>query len=77
MCIVFSLFGIPLTLVTIADMGKFLSEQLIRLYGQYLTFKYWLFRRVEYQSGKQEQVCEDCRENRGITDGMQVIEETR
>ena len=34
-CIVFALFGIPLLLVTIADMGKFLSEFLSMLYKQY------------------------------------------
>ncbi|CAD5215940.1 unnamed protein product [Bursaphelenchus okinawaensis] len=77
MCVVFSLFGIPLTLVTIADMGKFLSEQLVKLYARYLRLKYWLLRRVEHQKERREKVCDDCREHRGLTPGMRIVEETR
>ncbi|KAK6765835.1 hypothetical protein RB195_025634 [Necator americanus] len=38
-CIIFALFGIPLLLVTIADIGKFLSEFLSFLYKSYRSFK--------------------------------------
>lgn len=37
-CIVFALLGIPLLLVTIADIGKFLSEFLKFLYRTYQAF---------------------------------------
>ncbi|KAI1729823.1 ion channel domain-containing protein [Ditylenchus destructor] len=45
-CICFALFGIPLLLVTIADIGKFLSEMLSFLYRKYRMFK----RKVRKQS---------------------------
>ena len=38
-CILFALLGIPLLLVTIADIGKFLSEFLSFLYRTYRVFK--------------------------------------
>uniref|UniRef100_A0A915D2S1 Potassium channel domain-containing protein n=1 Tax=Ditylenchus dipsaci TaxID=166011 RepID=A0A915D2S1_9BILA len=38
-CICFALFGIPLLLVTIADIGKFLSDGLCFLYRTYRSFK--------------------------------------
>lgn len=73
-CILFSLFGIPLTLVTIADLGKFLSEHLIWLYGNYLKIKHYFCRRVEQK--KQEHVCEQC-QNRGISPHMLPVEEQK
>uniref|UniRef100_A0A0N5BW18 Potassium channel subfamily K member 18 n=1 Tax=Strongyloides papillosus TaxID=174720 RepID=A0A0N5BW18_STREA len=38
-CIVYALFGVPLILITVADIGKFLSENIIRLYGAYTRAK--------------------------------------
>uniref|UniRef100_A0A0N5ATQ8 Ion_trans_2 domain-containing protein n=1 Tax=Syphacia muris TaxID=451379 RepID=A0A0N5ATQ8_9BILA len=75
MCIVFSLFGIPLTLVTIADIGKFLSEHLVWLYGNYLKFKS-LLKRKHTKKERRERICEDCR-SRGLSNNMQIVEEQR
>ena len=75
-CILFSLFGIPLTLVTIADLGKFLSEHLIWLYGNYRKIKHYLCRRVENRKEKREHVCEQC-QNRGISPHMLPVEEQK
>lgn len=75
MCIVFSLFGIPLTLVTIADIGKFLSEHLIWIYGHYLRLKKKMLR-MHKRRHRQERVCEQC-QRQGISAGMQLIEEQR
>nr|pir hypothetical protein C52B9.6 - Caenorhabditis elegans [Caenorhabditis elegans] len=47
-CIIFALLGIPLLLVTIADIGKFLSEFLSYLYRSYRGFK----RKLRRQSKK-------------------------
>lgn len=76
MCILFSLFGIPLTLVTIADLGKFLSENLIWLYGKYLNFKHYLFRRVEMRREGREHVCVSCK-HAGLNPNMQIVEENK
>lgn len=92
MCISFSLFGIPLTLVTIADLGKFLSEHLIWVYSKYLRFKHYFFQRIvnarirrknrQQQNingnllTRREHVCTECH-SRGISDQMQVIEEQK
>ncbi|EJW74124.1 hypothetical protein WUBG_14971, partial [Wuchereria bancrofti] len=32
-CIIFALFGVPLAIITIGDLGKFLSECIIWLYN--------------------------------------------
>ncbi|VDO32318.1 unnamed protein product [Onchocerca flexuosa] len=38
-CIIYSLFGVPLILITVADMGKFLSENIVWLYAKYAQAK--------------------------------------
>uniref|UniRef100_A0A913I3A7 Potassium channel domain-containing protein n=1 Tax=Strongyloides stercoralis TaxID=6248 RepID=A0A913I3A7_STRER len=38
-CIVYALFGVPLILITVADIGKFLSENIICMYGAYTRAK--------------------------------------
>uniref|UniRef100_A0A7I5E8E8 TWiK family of potassium channels protein 7 n=2 Tax=Haemonchus contortus TaxID=6289 RepID=A0A7I5E8E8_HAECO len=76
-CIMFSLFGIPLTLVTIADLGKFLSEHLVWMYGNYLKLKHFLcVRRRGERKERREHVCEHCQRH-GIGHDMHVIEEQR
>ncbi|CAB3402901.1 unnamed protein product [Caenorhabditis bovis] len=73
-CILFSLFGIPLTLVTIADLGKFLSEHLVWLYGNYLKLKHLIFSRRRKE--RREHVCEHC-QSHGMGHDMHIIEEQR
>ncbi|CAI5445723.1 unnamed protein product [Caenorhabditis angaria] len=73
-CILFSLFGIPLTLVTIADLGKFLSEHLVWLYGNYLKLKHLICTRNRKE--RREHVCEHC-QSHGIGNNMHIIEEQR
>ncbi|CEF65346.1 Potassium channel subfamily K member 18 [Strongyloides ratti] len=77
-CIIFSILGIPLTLVTIADMGKFLSEHLIWSYGKYLKMKHFIFRKTKHKSHHidGEHVCDEC-QSRGLNRHMEVVEEQK
>uniref|UniRef100_A0A914UW29 Potassium channel domain-containing protein n=1 Tax=Plectus sambesii TaxID=2011161 RepID=A0A914UW29_9BILA len=78
-CIFFALFGIPLTLVTIADIGKFFSEHLIWLYGHYLRLKHRIKRRMgkgTHDKLPAEHVCEHC-QHQGISQHMDLVEEKR
>ncbi|GMS90524.1 hypothetical protein PENTCL1PPCAC_12699, partial [Pristionchus entomophagus] len=75
-CILFSLFGIPLTLVTIADLGKFLSEHLVWMYGNWLKLKHWLCQRHSHKRDRREHVCTHC-QHAGIDHNMQIVEEQR
>lgn len=38
-CICYGLFGVPLILITVADIGKFLSEHIVWLYCSYLKLQ--------------------------------------
>uniref|UniRef100_A0AC35ES39 Potassium channel domain-containing protein n=1 Tax=Panagrolaimus sp. PS1159 TaxID=55785 RepID=A0AC35ES39_9BILA len=38
-CIFYALFGVPLILITVADIGKFLSENIVWLYGLYVNMR--------------------------------------
>ncbi|TKR77316.1 hypothetical protein L596_018313 [Steinernema carpocapsae] len=75
-CVLFALLGIPLTLVTIADLGKFLSENLIWFYGKYLRLKQCIFERNRIRRDRREHVCEQC-QSQGLSHHMQLVEEQR
>ncbi|GMT19951.1 hypothetical protein PFISCL1PPCAC_11248 [Pristionchus fissidentatus] len=75
-CILFSLFGIPLTLVTIADLGKFLSEHLVWMYGNWLKLKHFICERHSHKRDRREHVCTHC-QHAGIDHNMQIVEEQR
>ena len=73
LCIFFALFGIPLTLVTIADIGKFFSEHLIWCYGNYLKLKHYLAKKFGKRSPHDrppgEHVCKQCQKQVSKHDG--------
>ncbi len=45
-CICYGLFGVPLILITVADIGKFLSENIVWLYCRYVELKKKFRRRL-------------------------------
>ncbi|KAF7637089.1 hypothetical protein Mgra_00003478 [Meloidogyne graminicola] len=48
-CIFYALFGVPLILITVTDIGKFLSEQIVWLYTRYARAKHRLKDRLLQQ----------------------------
>lgn len=38
-CICYGLFGVPLILITVTDIGKFLAEHITLIYGQYVKWR--------------------------------------
>ncbi|EPB75882.1 Ion channel [Ancylostoma ceylanicum] len=87
-CIMFSLFGIPLTLVTIADLGSKLSQKKlvslnrrhpnveIPINAQVIDDMHFLFVKRGGRKERREHVCEHCQRH-GIGHDMHVIEEQR
>uniref|UniRef100_A0A915LB74 Potassium channel domain-containing protein n=1 Tax=Romanomermis culicivorax TaxID=13658 RepID=A0A915LB74_ROMCU len=75
MCVFFALIGVPLALLTIADMGKFLSEHLIYLYGCYLEFQLKMKRRWRKfrKQPLEEGVCAKCRRISTCSNGIQAL----
>uniref|UniRef100_A0A8R1DNL7 Potassium channel domain-containing protein n=1 Tax=Caenorhabditis japonica TaxID=281687 RepID=A0A8R1DNL7_CAEJA len=48
LCILYALFGVPLILITVADIGKFLSENIVQLYKWYTKLREQLTRKSDY-----------------------------
>lgn len=67
-CIFFALIGVPLTLLTIADVGKFFSEHLIWLYGCYLELQLKVQKKIRRLRKKPsfEKLCDKCRDKHVI-----------
>lgn len=55
-CICYGLFGVPLILITVADLGKFLSEHIIWLYGRYSDVKRKFRERLKRRFSRKESV---------------------
>ncbi|TKR60308.1 hypothetical protein L596_027573 [Steinernema carpocapsae] len=52
-CVVYILFGIPLYLITMADLAKFCNEAINRIYTEVLKIKFQIFRRYRrWRSGR-------------------------
>ncbi|CAI4231199.1 unnamed protein product [Auanema sp. JU1783] len=58
-CVVFALFGAPLAIITIGDLGKFLSECTIWLYKQMKKAKIVIRTRWKRLRGSAKEDCED------------------
>ncbi|CAI5444388.1 unnamed protein product [Caenorhabditis angaria] len=71
-CIAYALFGVPLILITVADIGKFLSENIIWLYTRYTKLREKIDKKhAKYQaiSNKEEKGAE-----RGAESGEQIMQ---
>lgn len=86
-CIIFALFGVPLTLITVADIGKFFGEHLVWLYSRYIRFKHSLRDKIQRYKRKRKKkqgdtshmdnhadICEKCR---AYQDLVQIQHEKR
>lgn len=52
-CVGYILFGIPLYLITLADLAKFCTEGMNRLYTEFLKYKYQVHKRYKrWKSGR-------------------------
>lgn len=53
-CVFFGLFGVPLMLVTIADLGKFISDGIVWLYVKYLKLKRKVRRKAKLREDRRQ-----------------------
>lgn len=65
-CVIFALFGAPLAIITIGDLGKFLSECTIWLYKRLKQIRNWLrtrLRKFGTRNGRSNEVVTDVLES--------------
>ncbi len=56
LCIVYALLGIPLALIEVADIGKFVGQLILKTYDQYQVWKIRYCKRRRRRPGIQELV---------------------